>query len=61
MNAKQTPRNQDGQSPTREPEKTAQRLEQNADEQDGEADRARTEEKSREARDGSRREVRFGG
>ncbi len=61
MNEKQTPRNQDGQSPTREPEETAQRLDQNADEQEGEADRARTEEKSREARDGSRREVRFGG
>jgi len=61
MNEKQTPRNQEGESPTRKPSETAQRLEQKADEQEGEADRARTEEKSREARDGSRREVRFGG
>jgi len=61
MNEKQTPRNQGGESPTRKPSETAQRLEQKADEQDGEANRARTEEKAQEAREGSRREVRFGG
>jgi hypothetical protein len=61
MNETQTPRNQEGQSPTREAEETAQRLEQKADEQEGEANRARTEDKAREAREGSRREVRFGG
>jgi len=61
MNEKQRPRNQEGESPTREPRETAQRLEQKADEQEGEANRARTEEKAREAGEGSRREVRFGG
>jgi len=55
---KQTPRNQEGEQPTREPNETAQRLEQKADEQEGEMNRARTEEKAREARD---RAVRFGG
>jgi len=56
---KQTPRNQEGEAPTREPKETAQRLEQKADEQEGESNRARTEDKAREAREG--REVRFGG
>jgi hypothetical protein len=37
---------------------TATRLEQKADEQEGESNRARTEEKAREAK---HREVRFGG
>ena len=55
----QTPRNQEGEAPTHEPKETAQRLEQKADEQEGESNRARTEDKAREARRG--REVRFGG
>jgi hypothetical protein len=55
---KQTPRNQEGEQPTREPQETAQRLEQKADEQEGEMNRARTEQKAREAKD---RAVRFGG
>jgi hypothetical protein len=58
MNDRQTPRNQEGEPPTREPIETAMRLEQKADEQEGESNRARTEEKAREAK---HREVRFGG
>jgi hypothetical protein len=58
MNDKQIPRNQEGEPPTREPMETATRLEQKADEQEGESNRARTEEKAREAK---HREVRFGG
>jgi len=68
MKEKQTPRNQEGQPPTHEPKETATRLEQKADEQQGESNRARTEDKARVARegddgDGARRtrEVRFGG
>jgi hypothetical protein len=61
MIEKQTPRNQEGESPTHDAKETAQRLQQKADEQEGESNRARTEEKAREAREGSRREVRFGG
>ena len=64
----QTPRNQEGQPPTHEPKETAQRLEQKADEQQGESNRARTEDKAREAREGNKRdgnkkgrEVHFGG
>lgn len=53
MKEKQTPRNQEGQPPTHEPKETATRLEQKADEQQGESNRARTENKARE--------VRFGG
>jgi len=58
MNDTQTPHNQEGEPPTRNPKETAQRLEQKADEQEGESNRARTEEKAREAK---HREVRFGG
>lgn len=58
MKDTQTPRNQEGEPPTREPDETAQRLEEKADEQQGEENRARTEEKAREAKD---RAVRFGG
>ena len=68
MKEKQTPHNQEGEPPTRTPGETARRLEQKADEQDGEMNRARTEEKAREAKEeaggngGSKgREVRFGG
>jgi hypothetical protein len=63
MKEKQTPRNQEGQPPTHEPKETAQRLEQKADEQEGESNRARTEDKARQARQGNGkgREVRFGG
>jgi hypothetical protein len=66
----QTPRNQEGEPPTHAPKETAQRLEQKADEQQGESNRARTEDKAREAREGKRearddnkkgREVHFGG
>ena len=67
----QTPHNQEGEPPTHAPKETAQRLEQKADEQQGESNRARTEDKAREAREGTnrdaregnkkRREVRFGG
>jgi hypothetical protein len=68
----QTPRNQEGEPPTHAPKETAQRLEQKADEQQGESNRARTEDKAREAREGNggsgqtgdnkkRRGVRFGG
>jgi hypothetical protein len=67
----QTPHNQEGEPPTRAPKETAQRLEQKADEQHGESNRARTEDKAREAREGrktsedmhdeKRREVHFGG
>jgi len=55
---RKTPRNQEGEQPTREPNETAQRLDEKADEQEGEMNRARTEEKAREARS---RAVRFGG
>lgn len=58
MNDTQIPHNQEGEPPTRNPKETAQRLEQKADEQEGESNRARTEEKAREAKG---REVRFGG
>jgi hypothetical protein len=63
MKEQQTPVNHEGESPTQEPSETAQRLEQKADEQAGESNRARTEDKAREARDGNKkgREVRFGG
>jgi hypothetical protein len=61
MNEKQTPRNQEGESPTRKARETAQRLEQKADEVEREANRARTEEKEHMTREGSRREVHFGG
>jgi hypothetical protein len=68
----QTPHNQEGEPPTHAPKETAQRLEQKADEQQGESNRARTEDKAREAREGNgasgktgdnkkRREVHFGG
>jgi len=73
----QTPRNQEGEPPTRAPKETAQRLEQKADQQQGESNRARTEDKAREAREArdaregvetsgdkhheKRREVHFGG
>jgi hypothetical protein len=67
----ETPRNQEGEPPTHAPKETAQRLEQKADDQEGESNRARTEDKAREAREGNsapqkvngnrRREVRFGG
>ena len=40
MIEKQTPRNQEGESPTHEAKETAQRLEQKADEQEGESNRA---------------------
>ena len=58
MKDTQTPHNQEGEPPTKEPMETATRLEQKADEQEGESIRARTEEKAREAK---HREVRFGG
>ena len=59
----QTPHNQEGQPPTHAPNETAQRLEQKADQQQGESNRARTEDKAREAREGDKkgREVHFGG
>ena len=68
MKDKQTPHNQEGEPPTRNPKETAQRLEQKADEQNGEMNRARTEGKAREAKEEAEtngeskpREVRFGG
>ena len=61
MKEKQTPRNQEGQPPTHEPKETAKRLEQKADEQEGGANRAHTEDKAREALEGKGREVHFGG
>ena len=68
MKETETPHNQEGEAPTRNPKETAQRLEEKADEQKGESNRARTEEKAREAKAeaeagaGSKmREVRFGG
>ena len=63
MKDKQTPYNQEGQPPTHKPKETAQRLEQKADEQEGESNRARTEDKARQARQGNgkNREVHFGG
>jgi hypothetical protein len=68
MNEKQTPHNQEGEPPTRNPKETAQRLEQKADEQQGEMNRARTEGKAREVKEEAEtngetraREVRFGG
>ena len=54
----QTPHNQEGQPPTHAPNETAQRLEQKADEQQGESNRARTEDKAREAREGNNGEAR---
>jgi hypothetical protein len=57
-----TPRNKEGQPPTERGEDTADRLEEKADAQRGAANRARTEEKARDAgTDGKGREVRFGG
>ena len=56
----QTPRNQEGEPPTHAPTETAQRLEQKADQQHGESNRARTEDKAREARGGKRPEAREG-
>lgn len=62
MKDTQTPHNQEGEPPTRTPNETAQRLEQKADEQEGESNRARTEDKAREAMgESKRRAVRFGG
>ena len=68
MKETEIPHNQEGEPPTRNPKETAQRLEQKADEQQGEMNRARTEGKARELKDeaeaggGSKgREVRFGG
>ena len=61
MTQRPDPHNQEGEPPTREPRETAQRLEDKADEQEGEANRARTEDKARQALEGKRREVRFGG
>jgi hypothetical protein len=61
MKEQQTPRNEQGEPPTNDPKETAKRLEQKADEQDGESNRARTEEKARQARAQEPREVRFGG
>lgn len=55
------PLNKEEEPPTHEPRETAQRLEEKADEQEGEANRARTEDKARQAREGKRREVHFGG
>ena len=59
----QTPRNQEGEPPTHAPNETAQRLEQKAEEQQGDSNRARTEDKAREARESNKkgREVHFGG
>ncbi len=50
MNEEQEPRNQEGEPPTHDPKDTETRLEQKADAQMGEANRARTEEKARAAR-----------
>lgn len=62
MKEQQTPHNQEGEPPTRTPKETAQRLEQKADEQEGESNRARTEDKAREAKSEAKgRQVRFGG
>lgn len=63
MKETQTPRNEEGEPPTHEPKETAQRLKQKADEQEGEMNRARTEEKAREAEEEAtdRGGVRFGG
>ena len=56
----QTPRNQEGEPPTYAPKETTQRLEQKADQQQGESNRARTEDKAREAREANKREARDG-
>ena len=61
MKEQETPHNQEGEPPTRESRETAVRLEQKADEQEGEANRARTEDKARQAREGKTRGVHFGG
>jgi len=53
MKEKQTPRNQRARPRRHEPKETAQRLEQKADEQEGESNRARTEDRAR-ARKGAR-------
>lgn len=50
MKDERTPRNQEGQAPTRSPDQTAQRLEEKARHQQGGANRERTEEKIEEAR-----------
>ena len=42
-----TPRNQEGQKPTRNPKETKQRLEEKAKAQKGGANRRKTEEKAR--------------
>ena len=47
MKDKKTPRNQEGQAPSKGGKDTAKRLEQKADEQKGGSNRARTEEKAR--------------
>lgn len=47
MKDKQTPRNQEGQAPSKGGRDTVKRLEQKADQQKGETNRALTEEKAR--------------
>ena len=45
-----TPRNQEGQRPTKNPKETKKRLEEKAKAQQGGANKRRTEEKARRAR-----------
>jgi hypothetical protein len=57
-----TPRDQEGPSPTKRGKETAERREEQADGQPGEANPARTERKARDASgDGKSRGVHFGG
>lgn len=46
----ETPRNQEGQKPTRDPDETEQRLREKEQAQRGEANRVRTEEQIEEVR-----------
>ena len=52
MKDKKTPRNQEGQAPSKGGKDTAKRLEQKADEQKGGSNRARTVEKARRMKSG---------
>jgi hypothetical protein len=52
MKDRKTPRNQEGQAPSKGGNDTAKRLEQKAGEQKGSSNRARTEEKARRMRSG---------
>jgi len=52
MKDRKTPRNQEGQAPSKGGKDTAKRLEQKAGKQEGDSNRARTQEKARRMKSG---------